>query len=401
MKKPYLLVLVICSLVLRFIFILRTPITWDPSSTEVQAFNDEPAHVNYVRYLMEKGSLPVQKHHAQEKDAFIINQFEYYQPPLAYIATGLLARIVSVSSQSHALTYFCRIVICITGITGIVLFFHLSLKIFSMKLGFYLTLLYAFLPVHWRHTSSFSNDAFLWIFMILLLFIIRKKWHHSYQIRDCLVEGCLMGLGLWTKSSMMTVVAAYLVLSIFDRKHRKHWILPAVFGLVIASPYFIRNYLLYHEVFGLHSSHGPVQEALNTLSPEILSRFIRGFLITFAFPFDTLDIPIYIKLPAYLLWAFIFSVFIIQFLGCNIHTIKNHCLTLHGILSIIVISTAVSVIIYNWKYLQTEFRNIFYIMPMLLIMAGQYLLKRDHLRWFWFLLISEFYPLILVLCKIF
>jgi len=397
MKIRYLLVLLICSLALRFYFIFRVPVSWNPSSTTIQAFNDEPAHVNYVQYLRENRSLPLQKQHAQEKNAFITNQFEYYQPPLAYVLTAILAGLGHIPTQSQTLFIFCRIVICVAGLLGIVLFYSIASKFFSAKWSLLFTSLYAFMPVHWRHTSSFSNDAFLWIFMILLLFMISKKLHNPYQMKDRFIEGCLIGLGLWTKLSMLTIIPAYIILSMLDRKQWQNWILPALIGCLISSPYFIRNYLLYQELFGIQLSHGPAQEALQTLSPYILFRFIRGFLLTFTFPFDTLDIPFYLKLPAYLLWAFLFIMFMIQFLIRNIRSIQNRSLSLHTILSIIVFSTAASVIYYNWKYLQTEFRNIFYIMPVLLLQAGSYIWKGNYFKWMVLLLTAVCYPLILVL----
>jgi hypothetical protein len=397
-QKRNLIFLILISLSLRLYFIFVVPTTWNSSSTHIQAFNDEASHVNYVRYFIDTKSLPVHEHHVQEAGAFERNEFEYYQPPLSYILTGLFAWPFRTFPQIATLTYVCRCFVCLLGLVSIFLFYQLLVSTDEKGNAFFITLMYAFLPVHWRHTSSYSNDALLWILVILILFYIHRKIRNGFSSKDQMIEGCLLGLGLWTKSSLITFVLSYFIIGLLDCKKWKAWIIPALVGIVISIPYFVRNVILYHELFGIKASHGPETEALRNISYFMVFRFFRGLCIQFVFPFDTLSIPIYLKLPAYLACVFLSGAFLYCFIQTNIHEIRKKQLSFQGILSIFVITSFGAMVIYNWNHLQTEFRNLFYVMPMILLLASNFIRNspfRERTR-IGFVLPLLLYPIILV-----
>lgn len=400
-KKTYISILIFIFFILRLFLILKTPVSWDPDSTKLQAFNDEASHVNYVRFLMQHRSLPVQTHHIQEKNAFVLNEFEYYQPPLSYILMSLTASLFSISHQGDQITYFCRVMNSVLGIFSILMLFSFLKKTIPIRTALFLTALYGFLPVHWRHTSAFSNDALLWIFTISLMFFIHKKLNHSVKISDYFFEGCILGLGLWTKSSMMTWILFYFLFGVLYRKHWKPWIIPALTGLLIALPYFIRNLILYHELLGTRISCGPQNPALMTLSPVLFFKFFRGILINFIFPFDTMYIPFVLRMPAYLMWAVLWGLFFGQFLKTNYREIKNRSFTsMNMIFSGMILMAFCALIYYNLYTFQTEFRHVFYIMPLILWLSGQWFKNGNKVRLKWFIFASVLYTLILTLCKI-
>ena len=396
MNRRNLIVLLSVSLIIRLFFIFAVPTTWNSEFDGIQAFNDEASHVNYVHYLISHRSLPVQKHDVQEPDAFNRNEFEYYQPPLSYILTSLFV-LPYVSADDAFFTYACRIVVCFMGLIGIFLFHQVLLAAGAKDNAFLLTTLYAFLPVHWRHTSSYSNDALLWIIVIILMYLIRKKLQEDRSIKYLILEGCVLGLGLWTKSSMITIVCSYIIIAFLDHKRWKVWIVPAVTGLLIASPYFFRNAILYHDFLGIRTSHGPATEGLGSLSIDVVLAFFRGLLGKMVIPFDTLNIPIYLKLPAYMVYAAAFGLFWVVFFRKSVQIFLSRPICFMTVLSLLIITAWAAFILYNWNQLQSEFRNIFYCVPIMLVFIDRSVVVNTDWKMTGFISLMLIYPLVLVL----
>ncbi len=366
-----LLSILIFSFLLRLYLIEKTPVTWNSASTGLQAFNDEASHVNYVRYIMLHRSMPVQTANIMGPDAFIRNEFEYYQPPLSYVITAILAEITSVDPHSESLIRFCRLVSCAAGMAGISLFFFVLVGFLPLKSATWCVLLYAFLPVHWRHTSSFSNDSFLWIFPILLLPMLhsRQSCKSPGRVRNLCLEGFVIGCGLLTKSSMLTLVISYGIFGVINRRDRKNWFIPPMIGLALAGPYYLRNYLLYNELIGLSVSCGrDITEGV--AFAEKLLILSRGMLSSFVFPFDTLLLPKPWKIPIYLIWASVFGFCVVIIVKHLIRNVGEKAFTFYEISTIIVVVSLVSLIRYNMHSIQTEFRHLFHVMPFALWIAG-------------------------------
>ncbi|MBN1780952.1 hypothetical protein JW948_07510 [bacterium] len=397
MLNRKLIILLAISLILRVFLVFRTPVSWNPESHGLQAFSDEASHVNYVRYLIQNRSLPVQMHHVQEPDAFVRNEFEYNQPPLAYIFTAVAASAFRISPDGNALLYFCRCFACLLGLITLILFHRFLQKSGLLKSAFFFTMVYALMPVHWRHTSVFGNDVFLWIAVLVLLMLIVEKNRSVSCYTNRFIEGFVLGLGLWIKLSMITVVAAYLLAGMLQKKRWRDWIIPALTGCVIIAPVLIRNGLLYHDVFGIAVSHGPVQDALHTLKVTMIFEFVRGLLTGFVYPFDTLLIPFFLRLPGYVLWICLFGCFTVYYFRLNWLHIREHDLGFPGILSLMIGTAVISVIYYNWWHFQTEFRHIFYMMPLVLWLAAFGLSNGKHIITKGIIVHALVYPLCLIL----
>ena len=369
--------ILLLAILIRLWFIVTVPTTWNPDIWAIQAHNDEPAHINYVRYLMQYGELPIQKHHVQEPDAFIRNEFEFHQPPLQYLICAVTARLFVIPHDSDALIYFCRAVICLSGIISILLFYKLMTQNFHMSSSLFLTFIYSLLPVHIRHSSCFSNDHLVWILTLILFLQIKRRYDNTdIGIRSILLEGFILGIALWTKMTAMPLLGFYLCMVLIQKKYWKSWAFPFLIGLLLAFPYFVRNIILYQDVFCIGTGSGPSQKALSSFQPATWYIFLRGFLISFTFPYDTVFIPFLARLPVYVFWLFLFIITPIQSFRKIMSNWKSQAIQIEISFIYMLFITAMGMIVFNWHHMQTEARLIFLALPAIFIIMGE---KIDHM----------------------
>lgn len=363
-------VIIFLAILIRVFLIVITPVNWDADKWGLQAHNDETSHVNYVRYLLINNELPVMEHNFQEEDAFLRNEFEYYQPPLEYLFMFSAAKLLGINVDGNSIVYLCRIISSLIGIISILALFKIAKVNFSTKAAQNIALIFAFMPVSLRHTSSFSNDNLVWLFAILLFgFILRRNGKKDFILKNSLLEGLLLGLAIFTKTTALTIFVFYVLMIILDKTHWKSWLIPAIIGIIIAMPYFIRNEILYGDFLATTIGNGPVQTALSEMTFGVWFHFLRGLIISFAFPFDTLNIPFLLRFPAYIFWISVAGLIIYSafrnFTSQNILTIKNQFLLLAAI-------SFLGMIYFNWNYNQTEFRIIFHCVPAIMLAFNEY-----------------------------
>lgn len=391
LSKP-LLVLLGLAAALRIYFIIVTPLYWNGELGALQAFNDEPAHLNYVKYLMEHDTLPVQTQSIQDEEALKSFEFEYYQPPLSYHMVSFLAGIAGIDAGSHTLVYFARTINMIIGIMTILYLFILSNRLFPRRAAYFITVFYAFSPVHIRHTSAFSNDALLW-FLVLMLFISLLV-DRGVGYKKGILEGFILGAAILTKTSALVIAGFYLAMAVIEYKNYARWLTPVLIAMVFALPYFLRNYSLYGEFLGISVSHGIPVKALSSFDPFIWFKFIRSLIISSSFPYDTLNIPFALKIPAYFAWG----VIIAGSVGLALVNLweKRKDLPL-AVPEFIWLLTFASMIVYNWNILMVEFRLIYFSFPVLLIYSAKEVLKRDYRIISALFLLAIVYPLLLTI----
>ena len=389
---------------IRVFFILATPATWVAETAGLQAHNDEPSHINYVKYLVKNHSLPVQVHHVQEQDALIVNEFEYYQPPLAYIFCASFSVLVHVNPASSFFVPVCRIFNLILGLLSIVLFYQILIAA-GCRMAVFYTLLFSLMPIHIRHSASFGNDMLAWVFCLLVFYTVIRRiagiqnfepLRNDHPNRGMLWEGVLIGLAVLSKSSLFSLIVLYGIVGLFQHSSRKQWLFPAFIGFLISAPYFIRNWLLYRELVGMELSCGPPLSGLSAMTPYAWFHFFRGLLVHFAFPYDTLPIPFLLKAPAYLFWAIMFIIagfILLKRTGKALFTSKLSLEKTLGLFFCIVFS---SMIFYNWHYVQTESRLVFHGLMALMVLFSVRFDQISH-RMQWILTGGALYPLVLML----
>lgn len=390
-SKQFVYLLALAALV-RIYFVLVTPFYWNGEQGSLQAFNDEPAHINYVKYLMKNHVLPVQTQNIQDEDALKTFEFEYYQPPLTYDIFSTAGSILGISPDSYNLVLTARFINLILGLLSIFYFYLLVNRLFQSHVAIILSYFYALSPVHIRHSSAFSNDVLLWLLLLILFHsILTDNWGGYKKI---ILEGLILGAALLTKSSGLVVVGVYLVLMAINYKNYQRWLTPVLIALLMASPYFIRNYSLYGEFLGISISHGAYTLGLSSLNPTLWFKFFRSLIISSSFPYDTVTIPLLLKAPAYIVWACIIFLSLILSLK-NIWQKKNRLTT--AIPEITWILSFTAMLVYNWNILMVEFRVIYFAFPMTLIILGDYVRLEHRKTLVAVILLAIIYPLLLVL----
>lgn len=93
--------LLLAAVLLRAFLLGATPFG-QTVAHRLERLNDDPAHLNYVRYLAEHHAFPVQTHHSREP-----GDFEYYQPPLYYLVCAPLYACRLVPSLARS-PWACR-----------------------------------------------------------------------------------------------------------------------------------------------------------------------------------------------------------------------------------------------------------------------------------------------------
>ena len=160
---PFALVLAAAILV-RIAFLFAVP--FGPLvEGRLQGLNDEPAHLNYVRYLVEHRALPIQTGHVRQAGAFERGDFEYYQPPLYYL---LCAPPVAVAGARWTLL-LCRGLSLVFALLSFPVLARilalLGLGPAERRAGVAFA---ALLPVHVYFSSLVSNDSLCWLMALLI-----------------------------------------------------------------------------------------------------------------------------------------------------------------------------------------------------------------------------------------
>lgn len=292
--KPALISLLGGAVALRLFLVFALP--FDRTITPLlQAQNDEPSHYNYARYLAEKRAFPIQTGTPHDEGAFEIDRFEYYQPPLYYALAAIPRSLLGDSTGLYAarLLSFC---------CGIGSLFLISALLRRMNhpppIALAGTLFVALSPVHSYFSSIVSNDSPSWLFSLLITFELvvlltdsgaRKPPSPARSVRLC----AWLTAGMLTKSSLLIfypVAAGTLLLAVARRRDRAllvHGSLALLASLVLVSPWYARNLVIYDSIFAIRMGFGTPDVHLASLGDvaDLAASTIRYFW------FPLLDLP--------------------------------------------------------------------------------------------------------------
>jgi len=268
------LALLAFALLVRVALVVVTPFGQSVAH-RIEGLNDEPAQLNYVRYLAEHHRLPVQRHHYLEPGAFERGDYEYFQPPLYYIVCDPL---VAAARASSAALFACRAVSFACGALSLVviglIFGRLGTSPSCRRLG---VLFVALLPTHAYFSSLTSNDSLSWLIALLIVHQMLVLLDQSRGASDAtfvgfdLRLGFLLALGLLTKTSIAVfaplVVLAYLWVAWRARAPRAALaaLIPLGVALVVAGPWYWRNVALYGSPTAFAVGFGPPESGLVSL----------------------------------------------------------------------------------------------------------------------------------------
>jgi hypothetical protein len=272
------------ALLLRVFLLVVTPFG-QTVACRIEGLNDERAHINYVRYLVERRALPIQTHHYREPGAFARGDFEYYQPPLYYLVCAPLYAAVGERNGLYA----CRLVSFVCGLLSLAvvgrIFGLLGCPSSCRRLG---VIFVALLPTHAYFSSLASNDSLSWLIALLLahemLVLGRgRETADPPRIRFSVRLGLLLAAGMLTKSSIAIFLPVFALVYAANGLRRPRVLLSSLipFGLMslIAGPWYWRNVTLYGSVSALGVGFGPVEPGLASAAglAHILKATVRYF----------------------------------------------------------------------------------------------------------------------------
>jgi 4-amino-4-deoxy-L-arabinose transferase-like glycosyltransferase len=318
MNHPHLrralLALLALSLLLSVSFALRVNVGDNP---------DETAHRDYIRLLVEerdfvrfieRSKLP---ENAPSRD-------EAHQPPLYY----LLCAPVYVASGENAVAV--RLVSTVLQLATVALAFFACRDLFPKReeIAVGAAAFVAFLPIQAQLGGAINNDSLSTLLCAAIFWRLGALVLRGQTIHDAAWLGILFGLGLWTKLSVVQLVPVFLVAYFLAVRTGKLTLPEAAsrcfgaltVGVLLASPWLIRNTLLYgdpltlaiYRLTGPNFSPADIQAGANWTAGDYLRNVgIRSFVTFFYFLHPGLPIvPLarFVGPPLLLLTVFALSV---------------------------------------------------------------------------------------------
>ena len=234
---------------------------------------DEPAHYNYVKWLVEKRRLPVLRmgdYDGQYLEEIKSRKFppdmaidsiryESHQPPLYYLMVSPLysvTRTLPIRTQVVILRCFS----VLAGAATVLVAYALTSELLPYRPAIALgaSAFVAFVPMHIAMNASINNDALANLLLALVIWQVFHLVRTDVSWWRKLAVGVGAGLALLTKTTnyvLLPLVGAALLWRFLRRSavsRRTRWVgLLADGGLILgvavllAAPYMIRNWLVY------------------------------------------------------------------------------------------------------------------------------------------------------------
>jgi 4-amino-4-deoxy-L-arabinose transferase-like glycosyltransferase len=227
---------------------------------------DEPAHYNYVRYLVEEGRLPVlrmgdyphlyleeikAKRFPPEMSIDPL-RYEFHQPPLYYLLASGVYRVTGGSLLG------LRLLSVLLGAALLIVAGGMVRSVLPQKpaLALGTTAFVAFLPMHVATSSAVNNDVLAELLLATsLLGLVRYARHGEFSPQQAVRVGLSIGLGLVTKMyAFIALPVALVAIAIAPRDECGQWrgrarardglLILGVAGLILL-PWLVRNQLTY------------------------------------------------------------------------------------------------------------------------------------------------------------
>ncbi len=253
----FILILVI-SLLFRLKIVYELPLGTISNEYGLSGFDDEPAHFNYTKYLLNNNKLPKLETKVIDPNAFETNEFEYHQPPLYYSIIYLLSNVLDLTDLSEILI-LGRLFNVILSLLGLILLFRIFkiLELSNVKILTALSI-YLLLGSSVYQFTVFGNDALSWILLWFLLLLILNGITKSWSMIVIVIT-----LSHYTKLSilpyyLLLFVALYIDIQKYGLSKTKIFKVSAiiVLPLIFSLPWYLRNYNEYGSFFLINFFNG-------------------------------------------------------------------------------------------------------------------------------------------------
>jgi 4-amino-4-deoxy-L-arabinose transferase-like glycosyltransferase len=219
---------------------------------------DERQHVNYIRDFMASGKFPV----LDPKDPNLYENYQAHQPPLYYSFAVAWAKITGTQPdlESKSDGTKLRFLSAIFGIITIWGTFALARACrFTDGTALLAAGITAFLPMNLALSGAVSNDPLLFCLSTWTLVWIVRGLCDGWDTKTIVAVGICAGLAAVTKTTAAALFVAIFAAGVIGprftvsealSKRGGAWFALGV-GLLIAGPWWLRNFTIYGDPFAL------------------------------------------------------------------------------------------------------------------------------------------------------
>ncbi|MBU1651347.1 hypothetical protein KKA00_03950 [bacterium] len=357
----------------RLFLLFAVPLDHQPSA--IPYFNDEAAHLNYVKYLADHHDLPVQTTSVQVGAES--NEYEYYQPPLYY------SLMQPFYTNGRRLTpgfelYWVRFGSLILSLAGLTTLFLAVRRHFGQDAASAVLLSGALAGIPLRFGSLVTNDSLLFCLACLFFAAALHLALSGFDRKLYWASILLMTAGLWTKVSFIVLLPVFWGLLYYRKEaHRGYLMAALILPFAGLTPWLLHNLNAYGSLLPLTVGFGHV-EYISVGNIGRLGMSGVYFLRSFHFPYDLIwggpvDLVVY---PLLIVGSAALS-----YTGCRalhrlsrpVFWIAAGAIGLNGL-------AYLSVIL---RYYQSEARFFLPVFPflLLLLVLGTQLVTRNRLHW--------------------
>lgn len=230
---------------------------------------DEPAHYNYILYLVEKGSFPVLRmgdyphHYLEELKAagfpphmsIAPIRYEFHQPPLYYLLGAALYKATAFLGLLGQFLLL-RLLSVLMGSILLVVCYAIVKQIFPDDefLALITAAFVATVPMHIAMTAAINNDALAELILALITWLCIKEIKAGLAQWQVFLLGLLLALALLTKTTIYApaIVSVLLALALRARTERRATFvrrLGTILGMSLLSVWwFLRNLRTYGDL---------------------------------------------------------------------------------------------------------------------------------------------------------
>jgi hypothetical protein len=294
-------VILLVYLTLAVLYAIKTPAWQAP---------DEPAHFNYVKYLVEEGLLPElrpgdypadyleQIKAARFPSSMSIDAIRYqsHQPPLYYLLASVVYRLAGPLNLPSYLVL--RLFSVLIGAVALLTGYSLARTLYPTQPAIALgaAAFCATLPMHLAMTASVNNDVLAEVLLNFVVWKLVSMRAGAWTKRRAFGLGAALGLALLVKFQSYAAFGVALAALVYDTWLARRtvrglswrtalWRALVMFGtaLVVASPWILRNITLYGpaDPFGL-VRHDQVVFGQLTTAQYVQQHGWLGWLSAFA-----------------------------------------------------------------------------------------------------------------------
>jgi|GEM_PF-1172754 len=247
--RRYFWIFLVIGIVMRLILVVIVPMYPDymanPTEYLAPGYNDEPLHLQYVRYISEEWDWPIW---TADRDSTNFRTGEYLQPPVYYFLAAPLFKLGH-SIRTDWELHSTRLLSVIFGIiASFFVFFMARLWINNEKIAVGAFAAMQFSPNTLIFTSLVSNDSMIMATAaIIYFFFIRYHLTQQPESRCRWVLGSALGASVWVKLSGLTLMPLLLFMGRRNDSQIGQWkarILTGLIAVLIALP--VPAWNLYH-----------------------------------------------------------------------------------------------------------------------------------------------------------